>query len=124
MRSPLGMEKGSEKDSHEEGALHLIAACDDKIIGSARLRESSPGLGNISYVAVLPEFQNQGIGTKLIENLIVKAQAKKIKTLRLKSRINAIKFYQKIGFIEQGNQMDFLGIPHVFMELEIKPRFL
>ncbi len=124
LRSPLGMEKGSEKDSHEEGALHLIAACDDKIIGSARLRESSPGLGNISYVAVLPEFQNQGIGTKLIENLIVKAQAKKIKTLRLKSRINAIKFYQKIGFIEQGNQMDFLGIPHVFMELEIKPRFL
>lgn len=124
LRSPLGMEKGSEKDSHEEGALHLIAACDDKIIGSARLRESSPRLGNISYVAVLPEFQNQGIGTKLIENLIVKAQAKKIKTLRLKSRINAIKFYQKIGFIEQGNQMDFLGIPHVFMELEIKPRFL
>ena len=124
LRSPLGMEKGSEKDSHEEGALHLIAACDDKIIGSARLRESSPGLGNISYVAVLPEFQNQGIGTKLIESLIAKAQAKSIKTLRLKSRINAIKFYQKIGFIEQGNQMDFLGIPHVFMELEIKPRFL
>ncbi len=124
LRSPLGMEKGSERDNYEDAAVHLIAACDRKIIGSARLRESSPGLGNISYVAVLPEFQNQGIGTKLIENLIVKAQAKKIKTLRLKSRINAIKFYQKIGFIEQGNQMDFLGIPHVFMELEIKPRFL
>ncbi|MBE9094052.1 GNAT family N-acetyltransferase [Tychonema sp. LEGE 07203] len=119
LRSPLGMEKGSERDDREDGAVHLIGMCDRQIIASARLRESSPGLGNISYVAVLPEFQNQGIGTKLIENLIVKAQAKNLKTLRLKSRINAIKFYQRIGFTEEGNPSDFLGIPHVFMQLEI-----
>ncbi|MBE9121416.1 GNAT family N-acetyltransferase [Tychonema sp. LEGE 07199] len=119
LRSPLGMEKGSERDDREDGAVHLIGMCDRKIIASARLRESSPGLGSISYVAVLPEFQNQGIGTKLIENLIVKAQAKNLKTLRLKSRINAIKFYQRIGFTEEGNPSDFLGIPHVFMQLEI-----
>ncbi|MEG3848696.1 GNAT family N-acetyltransferase [Microcoleus sp. herbarium19] len=121
LRSPLGMDKGSEKDSHEDTALHLIAMCDRKIIGSARLRELSPELGSISYVAVLPEFQNRGIGTKLIAELIVKAQAKNLKTLRLKSRINAIKFYHKLGFAEQDKPFDFLGIPHVFMELEIKP---
>ncbi|MEG4230124.1 GNAT family N-acetyltransferase [Microcoleus sp. N9_B2] len=120
LRSPLGMEKGSERDSHEDTAFHLIGMCDRKIIASARLRESSPGLGNISYVAVLPEFQNQGIGTQLIKNLIVKAQAKNLKTLRLKSRINAIKFYQRIGFTEEGNPSDFLGIPHIFMQLEIQ----
>ncbi|WP_373537984.1 GNAT family N-acetyltransferase [Microcoleus sp.] len=119
LRSPLGMEKGSERDNHEDGAVHLVGMCDRKIIASARLRESSPGLGNISYVAVLPEFQNQGIGTKLITNLIVKAQAKNLKTLRLKSRINAIKFYQRIGFTEEGNPSDFLGIPHIFMQLDI-----
>ena len=121
LRSPLGMEKGSERDNHEDTAVHLIAMCDRKIIASARLRESSPGLGNISYVAVLPEFQNQGIGTKLIENLIVKAQEKNLKAVRLMSRINAIKFYQRIGFSEQDNPFEFLGIPHIFMQLEIQP---
>jgi ribosomal protein S18 acetylase RimI-like enzyme len=121
LRSPLGIEKGSERDNHEDGAVHLIAMCDRKIIASARLRELSPGLGNISYVAVLPEFQNQGIGTKLIENLIVKAQEKNLKAVRLMSRINAIKFYQRIGFTEQDNPFDFLGIPHIFMQLEIQP---
>ena len=119
LRSPLGMEKGSERDNYEDAAVHLVGICDRKIIASARLRELSPELGSISYVAVLPQFQNRGIGTKLIENLIAKAQAKNLKTLRLKSRINAIKFYQRIGFTEQGNQMDFLGIPHIFMQLEI-----
>ena len=119
LRSPLGMEIGSERDNHEDGALHLIAMCDRKIIASARLRELSPKLGSISYVAVLPEFQNQGIGTKLIKKLIAKAQQKNLKILRLMSRINAIKFYQKLGFSEQENPFDYLGIPHIFMQLEI-----
>ncbi|MEG4119704.1 GNAT family N-acetyltransferase [Microcoleus sp. N9_B4] len=119
LRSPLGMEIGSERDNHEDGALHLIAMCDRKIIASARLRELSPKLGSISYVAVLPEFQNQGIGTKLIKKLIAKAQEKNLKTLRLMSRINAIKFYQKLGFSEQENPFEYLGIPHIFMQLEI-----
>ena len=121
LRSPLGMEKGSERDNHEDDAVHLVGICDRKIIASARLRELSPGLGSIGYVAVLPEFQNQGIGTKLIEKLITKAQAKNLKILRLKSRINAIKFYQRIGFTAQGNPFDFLGIPHILMQLEIQP---
>jgi ribosomal protein S18 acetylase RimI-like enzyme len=119
LRSPLGMERGSEKDSHEDTALHIIVMCDRQIIASARLRELSPELGSISYVAVLPEFQNQGIGTKLIQNLITKAQDNNLKTLRLMSRINAIRFYHKLGFSEQDNPFDFLGIPHVFMQLEI-----
>ncbi|MEG4407532.1 GNAT family N-acetyltransferase [Microcoleus sp. MON2_D5] len=119
LRSPLGMEMGSERDNHEDGALHLIAMCDRKIIASARLRELSPKLGSISYVAVLPEFQNQGIGTKVIKKLIAKAQQKNIKTLRLMSRINATNFYKKLGFSEQENPFDYLGIPHIFMQLEI-----
>ena len=119
LRSPLGMEKGSERDNYEDEAVHFVGICDRKIIASARLRELSPGLGSIGYVAVLPEFQNQGIGTKLIEKLITKAQAKNLKILRLKSRINAIKFYQRIGFTAQGNPFDFLGIPHIFMQLEL-----
>jgi len=119
LRSPLGMEIGSERDNHEDGALHLIAMCDRKIIASARLRELSPKLGSISYVAVLPEFQHQGIGTKLIKKLIAKAQQKNLKNLRLMSRINAIKFYQKLGFSEQENPFEYLGIPHIFMQLEI-----
>ncbi|MEG4206786.1 GNAT family N-acetyltransferase [Microcoleus sp. Pol7_A1] len=121
LRSPLGMEIGSERDSHEDDALHLIAMCDRQIIASARLRELSPKLGSISYVAVLPEFQNRGIGTKLIKKLIAKAQQKNIKTLRLMSRINAIKFYHKLGFSEQDKPFEFLGIPHIFMQLDIQP---
>ncbi|WP_293129967.1 GNAT family N-acetyltransferase [Microcoleus sp. bin38.metabat.b11b12b14.051] len=119
LRSPLGMERGSERDNHENGACHIIAAKGDRtIIASGRLRELSPELGSISYIAVLPEFQNQGIGTKLMEKLIAQAKEKNFQSLRLMSRINAVHFYQNLGFVEQENPFDYLGIPHVFMQLE------
>jgi N-acetylglutamate synthase-like GNAT family acetyltransferase len=119
LRSPLGMEIGSERDSHEDSAIHIVAAIDRTIIGSGRLRELSPELGSIAYIAVLPEYQNRGIGTKIIEQLILQAREKHFKTVRVMSRIDAVDFYKKQGFSEQGNSFEYLGIPHVFMQLEI-----
>ena len=119
LRSPLGMEIGSERDSHEDSAFHLIATVDRTIIGSGRLRELSPELGSIAYIAVLPEYQNRGIGTKLIEKLIVQARENHLKTVRVMSRTDAVKFYNKLGFSEQGNPLEYLDIPHVFMQLEL-----
>ena len=58
LRSPLGMHRGTEQDSYEATAFHLVAVCNNQIVASARLRELSTELGSIAYVAVLPEFQN------------------------------------------------------------------
>jgi ribosomal protein S18 acetylase RimI-like enzyme len=119
LRAPLGMDRGTEKDKYDDSSFHLVALCNSKVIGSARLRELSPELGSITYVAVLPEFQKQGIGTKLIETLIEKAQEKNLKTLRVMARMNALGFYKKLGFLERGEPRTHLDIPHLFMYLEL-----
>ncbi|MFB2983136.1 GNAT family N-acetyltransferase [Microseira sp. BLCC-F43] len=119
LRAPLNMDIGTEKDSYEDSAFHLVAVCHNQIVGSARLRELSTELGSIAYVAVLPEFQNQGIGRKLIKKLIETATEKNLKRLRLRSRISALNFYQKLGFSPEGEPFDYLGIPHIFMHLDI-----
>lgn len=118
LRAPLGMDKGTEKDKydHHINAFHLVAIYNGKIIGSARLRELEETVGSIAYVAVIPEFQNQGIGTKLIKNLIEKAHEKKINYVRLMSRVSALSFYKKLGFSEQCLPFDYLNIPHVFLK--------
>ncbi len=117
LRAPLNLERGTEKDKYDDSAFHLVAIGNDKVIGSARLRQLSTELGSIAYVAVLPEFQNQGIGTQLIKALVEKAQEQNLKTLRLMTRLSALRFYKKLGFLEQGTSFDYLGIPHIFMFL-------
>ncbi len=119
LREPMGMEKGTEQDQYESSAFHLVAVCNNQVIGSARLRELSSGLGSIAYVALLPKFRHQGIGTKLIETLIQKAKANKFKGLRLLSRINGLGFYSRLGFIADGEPFDYVGISHQFMYLNL-----
>ncbi len=115
LRKPMGMPLGTEQDQYEESSFHVIAVCDRQIVGSARLRELSDELGSIAYVCILPEFQSQGLGTQLVQKLIEIAQEKKLKRLRVMTRTQALKFYQKLGFVEQNEPIDFLGIPHQFM---------
>ncbi|AOY81561.2 GNAT family N-acetyltransferase [Moorena producens JHB] len=121
-REPLGMEKGTEQDQYESSAFHLVAVCNNQVIGSARLRELSPGLGSIAYVGLLPEFRHQGIGTKLIKTLIEKAKANNFKALRLMTRINALDFYSRFGFIADGEPFDYVGISHQFMYLNLSSK--
>ncbi|NMG19849.1 GNAT family N-acetyltransferase [Brasilonema bromeliae] len=120
LRSPLGMDKGTEKDKHEDSAFHLVAVCDHKVVGSARLRLLSKELGSIAYLAVLPEFRHQGIGTKLMEKLIEIAHEKNLNTLRLMSRVHAVNFYKRLGFCEVGEPFYYLDVSHIFMQCKLQ----
>ncbi|MGD1716585.1 GNAT family N-acetyltransferase [Dapis sp. BLCC M172] len=121
LRKPINKERGTEKDEYDDDnySLHFIAVCEEQIIGSARLRQLSTELGSIAYLAVLPEFQSQGVGTALIKKIIEIANQKQLTSLRVMSRINSSKFYEKVGFRETGQPFDFLGIPHKFMVFKL-----
>lgn len=58
----------------------------------------------VEDVVVLPEFQNQGIGKKMMEFLLHFAEEKKVKQILLYSnpkRVAAHQLYKKIGFLEK-----------------------
>lgn len=120
LRAPLGLPRGTEKDKYEDSAFHPIALWEKQIVGSARLRLLSEDLGSIAYVAILPEFQNQGIGTKLMQKLIAIAAEKNLKTLRVMARTNVINFYNRLGFIAEGEPFDYLDLLHLFMYYKLQ----
>ncbi|NBD18395.1 MAG: GNAT family N-acetyltransferase [Cyanobacteria bacterium] len=130
LRQPLGKSPGSERDRADEAEgtyyaiakgkwLRHIALIEGKIIGSARLRLFEKGIGSIAYVAVLPEFSRQGIGSQLMEFLLNLAQEKGLHTIRLRSRVTAQSFYKKLGFSSTTEPFIHIGIPHVDMKLSL-----
>jgi len=60
---------------------------------------------NIDEIQLLPEYQNRGIGTLILSDIIASAQKAKIEiTLRvLKVNYIAQKFYDKLGFEKIGD---------------------
>jgi GNAT superfamily N-acetyltransferase len=54
-------------------------------------------------LAILPDYQKQGLGFKLMEYLIDFCKIQNIKHLYCSARATAIPFYQKLGFEPEGN---------------------
>jgi predicted GNAT family N-acyltransferase len=84
--------------------------------------ELENGHAQIGRMAVLETYRDQGIGQQILKKLMLYAQEKGITSLVLHSQVNAIPFYEKMGFIAQGPIYDEAGIPHRNMML-IFPQF-
>ena len=64
----------------------------------------------IRGMAVLTDFQKKGIGEKLIQEIIEIAMKSKIELIWFNARINAVPFYEKIGFHSTGTAFEIEGI--------------
>ncbi len=70
--------------------------------------------GYISNVAVSPEMRRQGIGDMLIDELILRARAKKLSFVTLEvreSNLAAQMLYKKHGFTEVGRRRNYYVRP-------------
>ena len=76
----------------------FVAIENSKIIGTITIINDY-----IGTVFVTPEYHCKGIGTKLMETIENLAKERKIEKLRLQSSINAVNFYEKLGY-KKGEQ--------------------
>ena len=96
--------------------MHIFLAAEDddgKAVGYVGLMYVLDE-GYISNVAVSPERRRQGIGDMLIEELILRARAKKLSFVTLEVRetnIAAQRLYGKHGFTEVGRRRNYYVRP-------------
>ncbi|MEN6472834.1 MAG: GNAT family N-acetyltransferase [Syntrophaceae bacterium] len=83
----------------------VVAILDGYIVGVGLLHR----YGEIALCYVHPYHQHHGIGKGLLEEMERRARALKIRTLILKSSINAVRFYQLHGYVADGPKEMFLG---------------
>jgi predicted GNAT family N-acyltransferase len=104
-----------EWDEFDSVATHYITRLDNEVIACARLKPD----GQIGRMAVLRDFRNRGIGSRLLKFVLINAEQKKYPDVYLHAQIKALKFYQRHGFKEEGEVFDEAGIPHQMMRLKL-----
>lgn len=100
-----------EWDEYDETCVHVIVEINGNYVATGRLLET----GQIGRMAVLKQNRQSGIGSKILEKLLSIAESKKMKTVFLHSQVDAVGFYKKFGFEEEGDVFDDAGIPHLKM---------
>ena len=90
-------------------AKYIVISSDSKVIAFAGLWIVA-GEGQITNIAVHPNYRGKGLGNKLIEALINNMNTWNCNSLTLEvrnSNIIAKKLYSKYGFIEEGIRKNY-----------------
>jgi len=110
LRQPSQQAIGSEKDELEEQSYHRVIVDDmDNILGVGRLHNVSQVQAQIRYMAISDPFRGQGLGKLLISELERIAAEVGVKTIALNARVNAINFYQRLGYSDEGYSHTLFG---------------
>lgn len=98
---------------NEESCQFYLVFYDGKPAGTARWRETENGI-KLERFALLPEFRNQGTGTILLKRILddVTPFNKKI---YLHSQLNAVRYYERQGFVKSGDIFTEAFIRHYLM---------
>lgn len=110
----------SAKDDLEDSSFHVMAIFENKVLGVGRIHNIDDYKSQIRYMAVDSNATKQGIGKKILLELINKAKSEGRKEIILHSRENAVDFYKKNGFnkVKKSHKI-FNSIQHYLMEKAI-----
>ncbi|MFV0385120.1 GNAT family N-acetyltransferase [Paracoccus sp. (in: a-proteobacteria)] len=114
-----GVPESHEWDELDSQAIHLIAWQDGEAVGTARILPKG-NIGKIGRVCVLPEARGTGLGSALLRAAMDVLRSRTgITHARLGAQEHAVGFYEKLGFIPDGDVYDEAGIPHRDMIREL-----
>jgi predicted GNAT family N-acyltransferase len=110
-----GVSEADEVDGLDGKAVHLLAWDGACPVGTARLLVKGP-VGKIGRVCVLPEVRGTGLGAALIRAALVElGRVPGVAEAYLGSQSHATGFYEKLGFVVEGEEFLDAGIPHRHM---------
>lgn len=96
-RAPLGKKRDPEllETAFRNSLLRVFAFDGSVLVGAGRALSDGVWRAAIYDVAVLPEYQGKGIGSKIIQHLVQTAQ---VDVITLYSVPGKEKFYEQFGF--------------------------
>src|SRR5882762_2477244 len=75
----------------------FVAETNDRVVG-VLTTTTYDGLAFLGAVIVSPDFRGKGVGRAMMEAALDHLRAKGVRTVRLNAYLNAIPFYEKLGF--------------------------
>lgn len=100
-KAPWGKEDIYREINDNKLSVMSVITVNDIVVGFCDYWNTFDS-GTICQIAIHPDYQHQSLGTRLFDEVLKDAKAKKIRTMTLEVRetnSKAIKFYQKFGFV-------------------------
>lgn len=116
LRIPLGRNLSAEELALDVDFVHLAALnAQGEVLGTVMLHRLSDTQVRMRQVSVRADMQGTGVGKKLMAFAEKESLKAGYNSALLHSRDNAVMFYNRIGYVVQGDFFEESGIPHITM---------
>lgn len=105
--------KELEWDGLDGECTQFLATSGSTPVATARLMPN----GQIGRMAVLKEYRGKGIGSRLLATVLEQAQRAGHRQVFLHAQVSVIGFYERHGFVAEGDIFMDAGIEHRTMRL-------
>lgn len=115
LRKPLGLSFSAdylarEKDDILIGAFTTTSP--EHLVGCCILSPADAGTVQLRQMAVSPAYQQQGLGSDIVEFAEGQATSAGFSKLMMHARKEAVGFYTKLGYSNIGEEFEEVGIAH------------
>lgn len=111
-----GVPEALEWDELDEHCRHVLAlAADGRAIGTGRLTPD----GRIGRMAVLEQWRDRGVGSAMLQYLLLQARKAGHMAVQLHAQTHALSFYARHGFTATGPEFLEADIPHRVMRIRL-----
>jgi len=105
-----------DRDTHDHNANHVVAIDEQgNCVGTGRLVRLDARTSQIGRMAVAPSHRRQGVGERVIEMLERLAAMRGIGDIVCHVQLPAIPFFEHLGYVREGEELQLEGVPHVLM---------
>ena len=106
------------------GVVHVLGRLGGEAVATARLlldlhddHPGAPGYPHIGRVAVLAPYRRNGVGRRVVEALQDEARRRGLGGVTLSAQLQAVPFYERLGYVARGEVYLDAGIEHRDMDL-------
>ena len=111
-----GVSAELEWDGLDEGCRHALAlSAQGEAIGCGRITADA----HIGRMAVVREWRGRKVGTALLDALLHEARSRCYAEVDLDAQVQALPFYRRSGFVEEGEVFMDADMPHRKMRLRL-----
>lgn len=109
--------KEEEYDTFETSSTHLLAKCDNQVVGTCRFRNTDKGI-KLERFAVLKDYRDRGVGAALLQKALSEVDTRQ--KVYLHAQVQVVDFYAKYGFDQVGPKFEEANIQHYKMVYNLK----
>jgi predicted GNAT family N-acyltransferase len=116
LRKPLGLEWTQKDLEAEDKQLHFgLFSANEDLIACVTVVPLDKNTAKIRQMAVAAGLRGKGLGAQLIREVEQILRAKGFNRIEMNTRKTAIGFYEKLGYVIEGDEFLEVTIPHIKM---------